>query len=266
MNKALLSVALSSLLLCLPALAQHHGGGGGIGGGGGRSAAPQASPRAETHAQAPARAEARSQGHPSAAAGHPGVSPGVSRYGYGRPGGYSGYGRSSGLPYRAGGGYNGYLGRAHSFVPWNGHPYFFRGGYGWGWNGYPLFWFGGLYWGFDLWPYGYPYYWGYSDPIYIEVDNGCYYAYDDLHPGQKAEVTPQPRESTGTVVIRGGVKGDQVMVDKALAGYIGELGTFSLPAGPHALEVKGKGPYLGEDIMVLAGHELDIDVPVPPSD
>jgi len=188
------------------------------------------------------------------------MSPGVSRYGHGRP-----------PAYRAGGGYSGYLGREHSFTPWNGHPYFRGGhgggqggwGHGWGWNGYPWFWFGGLYWGFDLWPYGYPYYWGYSDPIYIEVDNddGCYYAYDDLHPGQKAKVAPQ--ESTGTVVISGGVKGDQVLVDKALAGYIGELGTFSLPAGPHTLEVKGKGPYLGEDIMVIAGHELDIDVPTP---
>ena len=127
---------------------------------------------------------------------------------------------------------NAYLGRAHQFSPWHGSPYFHRGwGRGWGWNGYPTFWFGGLYWGFDLWPYGSPWYWGYSDPIYIVEEGDSYYAYDDLHPGQKAAVVPQPKEE-GTVVLKGGVRGDQVLVDKALAGYIGELVSFSLPAGP----------------------------------
>ncbi len=258
MSKILLS-ALVFLLLSLPAPAQRHGGPAA----GGRSPSPAAAPRpggGGTHAQAPARAGGRSYGRPGAPAGHPGEAHGSIR----APGQSSYH-----SPYHAsipGGRYSAYFGRGHRFVPWHGSPYFHGGR---GWHGHRGFRYGGFYWGFDIWPYGVgPWWWGYDDPVYIIIEGGCYYAYDDLHPGQRVEVTPQPdREETGTVVIRGGARGDQVLVDKALAGYIGELGAFSLPAGPHALEVKGRGPYFGEDIMVLAGHELDIDVPgAPPSD
>jgi hypothetical protein len=155
--------------------------------------------------------------------------------------------------------YNAYFGHEHPFRPWHVHPYLGYGG--WGWGGRPVFWYGGFYWGFSIWPYEVgPYWWGYDDPIYIVIENDTYYAKDDQHPDQEIPLTPAVKQEEGTVRVTGGTPGDQVLIDKALVGYIGSLKDFKLPVGEHSIEVKGKGPYFGEDIMVLADQELTVDV------
>jgi hypothetical protein len=154
--------------------------------------------------------------------------------------------------------YNSYFGHEHPFRPWHAHPYL---GYGWG-GRHPCFWYGGFYWGFSIWPYEVgPYFWSYDDPVYIIVENGTYYVKDDQHPNDEIPLTVATTEETGTVKVISRTKGDPIYIDKALAGYTGELKSFRLPVGQHSIEVKGQGPYFGEDIMVVADHELKVEVP-----
>jgi hypothetical protein len=157
--------------------------------------------------------------------------------------------------------YNAYFGPAHTFCPWHGRP---RPGWGWGWGygGYPSFWYGGFYWGFSVWPYGvWPYFWEWDDPIYIIVDDsGTYYAKDGSHPDQQVPLNPEPKQEMGTVRVIGGTPGDPIFIDKALAGYVGGLKSFQLPVGEHSIEVRGKGPGFGEDILIFSDQELTVNV------
>ena len=159
-----------------------------------------------------------------------------------------------------------HFGSDHQFHPWaQGHPAY-GWSHGWGWAGHPTFWYGGFYWGFNVWPYGvWPYFWGYDDPIYIVVENDQYYACDPQHPGQKIEVTNDQKEEVvfGKVEVVDNVDGESIFIDKGFAGLTGELRTFQLPAGPHTIEIKGNRPYFGEDITVLAGHKLVVNVATP---
>jgi hypothetical protein len=244
--------------------ASQHGGGshGGGSSGGGRGAVTSSAP---------------SGGHSGALAGHSGEvrggheevrggqvhqgNRGGQAYQGNRDGegqrGYNPSGRSYRIPQNH---YNAYFGQGHSFHPWHSHPYLGYGG--WGWGGRPHFWYGGLYWGFSAWPYEvWPYYWDYDDSIYIVVENDTYYAKDDAHPERQIALTPAEKEDTGTVKVISRTEGDSIFIDKALAGYTGELKSFRLSVGQHTIEVKGQGPYFGEDIMVIADHELKVEVP-----
>ena len=246
MKKLLCGIVVLFLSLCVPVYAQH--------GGGGRSASPSAGRSVGSHSSAPA-------GHPSTVhsnqvrGNYHGSSERRAEANGQRAAGME---RSRPPLHMAPEHYNSYFGHEHPFRPWHSHPYLGYSGYGW----HPHFWYGGFYWGFSLWPYEVgPYWWGYDDPIYIVVEtDGCYYAKDDEHPNDEIKLTEASVQETGTVKIVDKVKGDSIYIDKALAGYTGDLKSFRLPVGEHSLEVKGQGPYFGEDIMVLADHELTVNV------
>ena len=260
MKRLSLGLVVLVLSLCVPVFAQRGGHGGGPSGGG-RGAVTSPAP---------------SGGHSGAIAGH---SSGVRGGQQGVRGGqvrgsYHGSSerRAEASGQRAAGmersrpplhmapeRYNSYFGHGHPFRPFHSHPYLGYSGYGW----HPHFWYGGFYWGFALWPYEVgPYWWAYDDPIYIVVENdGCYYAKDDNHPSDEIKLTEASTQETGTVKVTGGTPGDSIFIDKALAGYVGDLKKFRLAVGEHTFEVKGKGTPFGEDIMVIADHELTVEVP-----
>ena len=252
------------LSLCVPAFTAQHGNGSHGGGPSGGSRGAVTSP-------------APSGGHSGAIAGHSGEVRGghqevrggqihqgyrgrESRQGYrggnwqGNRGGYN-YARPLHMAPEH---YNSYFGHEHPFRPWHSHPYL---GYSWGWHNHPCFWYGGFDWGFSIWPYDVsPYWWTYDDPIYIVVENDTYYAKNDEHPGEEIPLTVATTEPTGTVKIVSHTKGESILIDKALAGYTGELKSFRLSAGPQLSEVKWE-KYFGEDIMVIADHELTVEIP-----
>ena len=235
MKRLIATLVVLLLGFCTPVLAQHSGHGGGGGSRGvTRSSAPSGS-RSGAAARYPSGARGGNQPY----RGHD-----RQGYAYAHP------------FHMAPEHYNAYFGHEHTFFPFHAHPYF---GYSALWH--PCFWYGGYYFGFSVWPYEVgPWFWAYNDPIYIVVENDTYYAKDDLHPDQEVPLTVATTEPTGTIRIVDQVKGDSIYIDKSLAGYTGELKNFRLAVGQHTIEVKGHGPYFGEDVMVIVDHELTINV------
>ena len=262
MKKLSISLVVLFLGLSVPLFAQrggHGGGGGGQGGGRSVSGGGGGSRSGGGGRSVSGGSVGRGSGS-RAPGGHPGVAAGRSRPSLGGRGGLGGGGGAGRM---SSGRYNSYFGNSHQFRPHWGGGWRPGLGYGFGWgHGYPRFWYGGFYWGFSAWPYGmWPYFWGYDDPIYVVVDGGDYYAKNDLHPDDSIKLSEEQKEETGTITVTGGCEGDSIFIDKGMSGSVGELKEFSLPIGAHVIEVRGKCPYFGEDITVIADHNLVVDVP-----